>query len=459
MTDRALIVVKVGDKTPAANKQHMSLKEGSIVTVIDESEWSQSIEDIVSSQQMHKVYAMGFVDPAIIPFLKSIDGSIGDINDTVDFRLKSKIITLDKLADKTPGLGIAKSTLIENWRSIDPVWDIWDWTGIIDSDFTDAATVNNTPEIYDSNAVSSGSYTVGSAQDYANLNAAFADIANLTGNLTFTQETNTTESGKSTLSESLNGYTLTVNNSTSHDGEFATGNIVSHSGTDDFVEFGIEGSGTLDFKNLSILKTGTSSSTNRIIFMQVIQTSFDMYIHDLMIDCDSKIGRGIHVNDNTPSSNFYNIICKDVTSANFYTTQASSGCKMENITSLNSASAGFSISTQSPIIRNCVDFGSVTGFTGNSSATGYNNASEDTTAQDSNWNTSSDNITGIDSGDISADGQISVGSALNEAGSSTTISGHTKYINGIDIQAQVDIGAWGAVADEKNNTLFFGSNF
>jgi len=446
MPDRGLVIFKVGDKTPALNKQHLTTKEGSLIEVIDEAYWQDAIEYIVSSKQMHTVYAMGFVDPKFIPFLQSTLLQIGDKEDTKEYRSRNKLIELEHLATRTPGLAVSPSTLVDAWRSKNQVPNLWDWTGLKESDFIDASTKSNTPEIQDLNAVSSGSYTVGSGKDYSTWATAVSDIANLTGNLTFTQETDLTATSEGFLTESLNGYDLTFTSDTPHNGDFSSGWVTSlNYSTGTMIWISCEGSGNFYANDLNI-QAITTTSSNQVFRTATISSSFNGFIHDIIFDANDLWGNFLTFVDSTPVFKVYNLGILDPTSSGLNAgTSSGSNTVFENITIRGSGYSGFEVAGESVTVRNvAIEDSSYADYRIHRYAYGYNNASEDDTADDDEWNSGSGNITGIDSSDFTSGIEIDDTSTLYGAGANPGISGHTKYINGVDIVlGDVNIGAWG----------------
>ena len=70
----------------------------------------------------------------------------------------------------------------------------------------------------DNNAITSGNYTVGPNMDYATFIEAFADIGNLTGNLTLTQQGTVVHDFTADVTFDLNGFKFTITNAWKHNG-------------------------------------------------------------------------------------------------------------------------------------------------------------------------------------------------------------------------------------------------
>jgi len=116
-------------------------------------------------------------------------------------------------------------------------------------------------------AVTSGSYTVGSSDDYATWALAMADIANLTADLTFTQRTAVTDTGGSAITEDKGAFTLTITSNASTKGDPTKGHLTSVDHGSSQFDFAMGGSGTLDISNLFFKRIAAAGSV------------YDIYLH------------------------------------------------------------------------------------------------------------------------------------------------------------------------------------
>lgn len=296
----------------------------------------------------------------------------------------------------------------------------------------------DTVEVKDVNVVTSGSYTVGSGGDYATWNAAIADIGNLTGNLTFTQISDVTETSASLLTETLGGFTLRFTSNTGHKGDPNKGWVTTWTIDNHMIDFQPSGGGTIEVDSLVVVASANKTAgVFAFVFNANTVTSTGNF-HDNIIDGASKTNtRGFAVNDADWTLNAWNNVVTDCDIG--YWSITASTYTIENNTILNSASTGFSLSSNAGTYTNNVSVGAGSNdFFNMTAATGNNNASSDTTAQNSNWTSGTNNVVSVTAANefisqASDDwnlGKLKSGGSLDSGGTTTAIAGNTTGIRG-----------------------------
>jgi len=224
----------------------------------------------------------------------------------------------------------------------------------------DKKDVSN-PVILDRFAASIGDSSVGTAGAYATFAAAFADIANLTGDLTFTQISDVTETGTSLITEDLGGFTFTVKSNTPHNGDPTQGWVLSNNTTGDLFSFQQEGPGVTDVYGLHIKRITEGASTqSELIYTVTISTGFTFNAHDLLLDGQTYQGGAFRLRDADCNYNVWNCVLWDFDDTDNY---GAFRCqevnpattKIENIT-INNAEIGISNTSLAVTYKNIVLF-------------------------------------------------------------------------------------------------------
>jgi hypothetical protein len=104
--DRLAIVLKVGDQETAPGKEHLGIKEGMIVTCIDEQEYADTLEKIIS-EHMKKVYAIVEIDRTlkdkILEWMRPVGVTVDEdtgkeiITDVENYRPRGRALPLEDL--------------------------------------------------------------------------------------------------------------------------------------------------------------------------------------------------------------------------------------------------------------------------------------------------------------------------------------------------------------------------
>ena len=239
-----------------------------------------------------------------------------------------------------------------------------------------------------------GDSTVGSGASYLTPDAAYSDLGNLTGPINLTIISDVTVTTQATMTEALNGHAFSVTSSVPHYGDPTRGWKISVN-FDGFVFYqSQEGNGTVEICNLNFVSIRNhATGTNYIGALDITSGTQAISIHDNLMDGNGEANvTGIFIDDTTPIAHLYNnkiwqantgIYCKTMNAANI----------IENNTVYNNVSFGLRCNSQTFTVRNNagIDNG-VTDFRLPGSATGYNNADSDSTANNSAWATGSDNV-------------------------------------------------------------------
>jgi hypothetical protein len=466
--DCAWMTIKVGDqKTARDAKDHRGMKEGMITGFIDgmDPKYRKLTEDEIFSENMRRVFAIVRVPRSFIPFLYDATSVIGDVvppsnmldihgNATEDwvnyqknFRIRKKYIPLQTIADL-----IGDSGIISKLRNkVDKV-NIIDGSMISDTHFRSAIEIPTLAQILDVNSISSGNTTIGTGKSYTLWSDFIADLANLTGALTAEQQTDTTETTGSFLTETHGGgYTLTLTSDTHHNGILTGGRVItSNIAGAHFIRDGMEGNGDTYIKRLNYKQAGSNTSYS-FYECDSIVASFYNHIIDIIIQGQDLLGHGIQIFDTEALNEISNVLMLDCNYGIWLRSTSASYTSniIENCTAVDSNNYGFKFeSTMTGLIRNSAAIGSgTTDFDTLGAARGYNNGAEDGSAANVNWSVAADNFS-IATTDFYDRYKIDDTSACHDAGTTVTNVDHSAYINsGVSIVAGAeDSGAWGATA-------------
>jgi hypothetical protein len=309
--------------------------------------------------------------------------------------------------------------------------------------FIEPLTGNEEPVI-DANAISTGTYTVGTSGDYANRSLFAADLTTLTGDLTGNQISNITENSNSLFNIVLSGYKFVM------DGNGYTVNVAFDS---DLNSIAFNGPGSATFKNNIYDRTVAAASIITGVFTVInTVTPFTLCIYNNTIINNS----GAVFRQATPNTivNMYNNISNSIAIGIVIDANDDNPNSIfESNTFYNNTYAGITINNATSTYNNNVCFNnSSRNFESIGSATGNNNASSDATAADINWSSGSNNQINLVAANefeslVSTDANFLLpvkNGNLNGAGINPIISGHTTYYNGVSIVlGDVDIGAKG----------------
>lgn len=255
-------------------------------------------------------------------------------------------------------------------------------------------------------AITSGYYTYGGGGNYSTLDDAIDELndgVELTGDVTLSQVNDiTTAIGHSAISIGLNGYRLRITSDASPYGNPSTtcsGWKTTFQADGDYITISTSSSGIIEIDNLYIINDQTASGiTPGNMISANPSNATTLNIHDCMIDGRFVSGTaGIYINSTVPLQAFNNVIWHN--EWNVYINNTADNSLIENNTSYGALLDG--IRAPYGIYRNNVSIScSGSDFDNTISASGYNNASSDTTAQNGNWANGSNNLTSITSSEF-----------------------------------------------------------
>lgn len=253
----------------------------------------------------------------------------------------------------------------------------------------------NVNPVADLMAISSGSYTYGTAGDYNLLGILITDVISLTGLLSATAISNTNETGTAKWTGNYNGYTFTIT-SAGHSGIPSNAYVQGISYVGYFLDIRGEGPGTLDISNLYLRQDNNVSYS---MITQQVGINFLLKVKDCFFDGNgSTTTVGYLQNEADTVLEMDNCEFWDYEGLSaIRTVRVGVGTTIENCTFYGTRNgtgvyvggAGINV----PTYRNCLSFGhsglAYTNF--GASCEGYGNASDDDSAKNSNWGTGADN--------------------------------------------------------------------
>lgn len=424
------LVIKVGNQPWQAG-----LKDGMPICVLPVDE--------PLSDRMKKTFAIVTIRDSL---WSAIESGLAPITIDVGAELEEVKWARSRYVDMTSlATALGDTTLVDQWRG-GGVVSVQDGIDLNSGVFLDSTPLNTWPYVDDENAVTAGSYTVGSGGDYSNWTAAFGDIGTpLTGDLTLTQISDTVETVAS-QNTNLGGFTLTLDSDTPPAGDptqgwVCTGGVTTSS----MFALRASGSGLFEVKNLRLKRTGGTGA-----LLAVTTAGPDINFHDTIVEVGTCTVMSIMVYDDSGASGSTDFHVWNVLGFNdggshtrhlFMSIGYSAVVVTENCTFIGGADYGIDAGGSSAIIRNCVSVGSGSlDYRNTNGATGRNNASEDGTAADGNWTSGTGNITGItpsaefESLDPSQSdfAQVVTGGSLADAGDTVQIAGNIAGIRGTE---------------------------
>ena len=389
----AFLFCKRNDKTTAPGKEHLGLKHLDPVDVVcsTDSAWKGRPIEPMIKDRMRRAYVPIQIDPKNVPLFRSYLKEHNGNKPISEYRPRIKRLNPKKLK-KVCGIDD-----IESRVHTDEALPILNGLLLSADDFDDASLLSNDLEFRDVMAISTGSATVGAgggAPNYLTWVLAIADIANLTGNLTFTQVNNTSENAVAIIEETLGGFTLDLTSDTPTLGNSNSGWLIDIAHDDHMIQWRHEGAGTTYTRNLRFKRTVAGSSTIKAaIYIANIATGFNGYIYNNIVDGNSLAGEGIRLNDDDPVICVYNnMVYNAVTGLGVNVSNVSS--KIEN-NAVTGCTSGINANAKNLTFLNNAIMGNTTNYVNIGGATGNNNASNDATGADGDWNAGSENQVGL----------------------------------------------------------------
>ena len=357
---------------------------------------------------------------------------------------------LDLTQDDVYLLEKSKKEKIKNLKTID-VEKLFADTDILEDEFKDK------------NAISSGSYNIGSGETYVTRAQFCADLTSLTGDITGTFTSATIETAQSILTVALNSYTLKLTSNSNHLGNPNAGHLINENfqvSNDGALKItNISGGGTIEIEKLNSKFTYGSLSSVKLIQADS-SFAFTLKIHDCILNADDKTWRCIEISDTDIICQLYNLKVFG-SSLDAILMIGSSSSIIENVT-VHSSAIGINVNNTACTLRNVVAHNNTTNYTTVGNATGYNCATTDASAI--GFSAESDTVNNISDSDFlnitnTQKDYLDIGtnSRLYRAGSDGSISGHIAGINNVVWSTtKWDIGAF-AVRSASPGALTFGA--
>jgi hypothetical protein len=411
---RLRVYIKIGDKQCAKGKEWCALHDGDIVS------WQRYSYSLVTGNQvggprpgrMDRI-AFGIIDmpdsqanedmlrTAVAP-VEAWEDAEQTRPDKTRWRARAGNIDTAAIATKA-----GDATLEARWRakgeSVEPVV-VADFEA---TDIRDATKLTFTAvaRVEDLNAVSTGSYTVGSdgGDDYSSWENAIADMANLTGDLTFTQTSDLTATAAALATENIGAYklTFTVGDDNWHYGNSLRGYAITHTHDGQVFDLRIDGSGgTVEICRLRFVGDFTPTGYRSAILFPLTSGSVTADINHVFIDGNGKYGHGISIADAQVTGNIWGCVVHgclySASSTGISLGTVAAASIIEDCTAYG-CDNGISAGNNAITVRRCAAYGNGSNdFYAIASATGYSNYSDDASADDANWATGSGNGTGGD---------------------------------------------------------------
>lgn len=300
--------------------------------------------------------------------------------------------------------------------------------------------------IDDVGQITQGTYTIGPAagDNYPTFGGAgggWAALGNLTGNLTFQLTGNITETGIAAMTENLGGFTLTNTSNAPHYGDPTRGWLVQVNHQTVFMQPQCEGPGTFIAEHLHSRRVAAPANNTIEYDPVLIDAAFNLYLRNLLVNCNARSEFGFYLRDNTPIIYAYNNVIWDAAvfagiCYNILASAINQNSIIENTACYGSENFGIDLNGQVCTVRNCTAYGNGVDFNGTANSTGRYNRSSDLTAANANWAAGVGNTTGAV---VAADVQgindaaanffdIIVGGPLDSAGEANAIAARTTCI-------------------------------
>lgn len=357
------------------------------------SPWMQTVYQItIHSREEKAEYLEGLEE--IGP--KDIYGEF--IRGHVDHRVSKKMLDIDKLKNVSKDVDI--DVKLKSGKHQDKI-DCRANKKIA----KDTSSATFFPHIPDLRVITSGNYSHGTAGDYSDIIALLADInsGSVDGTFNFTQISDESLSSAITMNQDYGAFDANFLSSAPHGGDITAGwTISSSSGTNLLTCQAQTGAtGIIDFGGISIVRSGGASALANI-FLDGRRAGTEVRFHDLFVDGAGVAATGIIFRSIGGGAGakvkMYNNSIRDCTgnglsylSANIPLVDIQQvlveGCNV----GFESASLAATV-INSGFVNNTTDVQNIGGSTGDFNITG------DASGANGNWNTGTNNITGVTPG-------------------------------------------------------------
>ena len=444
----AILLIKRNDKQTAIGNEWAGVKHGDPVDLIDDSDpiWKgKTAEEIISGRGNHEAFLPVQIDESKIKLFKGLLASTHDIADkTLDtsiYRPRIKRIDIEVLASLC---GIRD--LDKRMHSGDSL-SIVNGTELTEEHFKDATTISNDIRFTDVKHISIGAATVGAAGKYATLVLAYADLTNLTGDLTFTIISAISSLSEAGITEDLGGFTFrTTSSVTLLADPTRTTNLISCAHNSRVIYYKATGNGKIICDNLYFKRTVAGFAVSAALLWSshasagiVCDYRDCIYNGNSLQGCAIRIDNSmsvLYIYNNTAFCGEHGIII-DATDGN-----ANSIYSNNNFYSF--VGSGFLLAANPGTLKNNAVFSGGVNYSNINGATGINNYSDDATNADGNWAAGAGNkinqvalsgwqsVTNTDANflDIIAGGIFDGAGVANDAALARTLCGRGRQVPG-----------------------------
>lgn len=307
----AVLLLKRNDKQTAIGEECFGVKHGDPVDIIDDTNpvWGgKSVEEIISGDGNHEAFLPVAITDKQVKFIKPLlkpthNLSNKNINKNT-FRPRIKRLDISALAQ------LSAIADLDNRMHTGEKIGIINGTGLTEEHFLDATLLDNAVRYADIKAISIGAASVGIGGTYATLVLAYGDLANLTGDLTFTTISAFVSAALAAGNENLGGFNFLVTSNIdpladpTRDGNLIT---INHNGGLCFNSF--TGNGTFIIEKLFTFDAvAQSSPTTGAIYSRMNAAGITATYRRNMMNFGSVVSCGIrsdgggsplHIHDNT----------------------------------------------------------------------------------------------------------------------------------------------------------------
>lgn len=396
MADYIDIVVKVGDKKAARG-----IKDGMPVCYIDPDEWGFQPE-YPPQARVPYLYLRApsswksAMQAALLPIPEASQPDAENMPGWVVRRERSAYIDLPALETATGIVGL--ETSLRGRESVN-VLDVRDF-GLTTSIFNDADGYEGRG-VRDFNQRTSGTYYVGSGQDYTTWSLAYADVGTtLVGTLSFVGKGSTVETATAVVTENLNGNVFNTYSEKPNYGDPTDTTYRVSANVNSFMfHCDMEGSGQFVFYDMYVYTQYSLTSNYHSITTGADPTTGYLFkVYNCLVDKNGNKGSGIVTGTTNGSHQIHDCVVWDQGGTAqggilLYITAGASASRVENCTTYG-CYRGIDCNSTEATLKNNAGFGSSNSdFYALANATGNNNASDDASADDDDWGTGLSNLT------------------------------------------------------------------
>lgn len=320
--------------------------------------------------------------------------AMGDIVATR--RGRTRALRLDSIAAQQTRTVVARDSVVSAWRgareAIPPVKHTRRIAPIVSE---------VVPVLRDRNAIATGTATCGVGGDYDGWTTAFADVANLTGNLTFVQISYIAITAGTAISENLGGYTLTctiAEDGLWHRGNPTYGHVTDIASVGHGLFFAPAGTGVVVVERLRGIRTVNGSNALRS-FVNVASGSSDIVVvvRNCIYDGNGATGSGLYVSAADAICVFTGNVIYDCTGAGLdIDGDDGNSYSIYSNNTMYGQATGIHAHSNSGTFRRNACYANTADYAEVSGAIGQYNASDDATAADGNWTSGTGNLSARD---------------------------------------------------------------